>query len=149
VTSTKPPADNITPPSQLSPHDIFGSDEEEEPFGEQEPIGQEPEEDEPERDESYINDFIKGIDERKVAKDPSFSVKSVHPFKIIEYDKDGLKRINPEFAVSNLYQDLYLPQILTRQCAFLLGIRVPYYFVDPEDVLYIHNDKNITKADHL
>jgi hypothetical protein len=80
-------ADNITPPSQISPQDVFGSDEEEEPFKEQEPIGQEPEEEEPEGEgnetDINIDDLIEGINEMKVAKDPSLSMKSVFTFKII------------------------------------------------------------------
>jgi hypothetical protein len=51
-------------------------------------VGEEPET-EGEGDETDINidDLIEGIDYMKVSNDPSFSMKYVFPFKIIEYEQ--------------------------------------------------------------
>jgi hypothetical protein len=96
-----------------------------------------------------LDNLIGSIDKMTVLKNPSFSMNSFHPFNIIQYDRDGLKRINMEFAVSNLHQDFYRPQIHLSQGTFLLGTQIYDYFADPDDVLNSHNDKIITTDDHL
>jgi hypothetical protein len=94
--------------------------------------------------------MIAAVDEMLIIqKSPSFRMKSVFPFNIIWYDRDGIQHINLEFAVSKVHQDLYRPKVNPAQRTFLLGTNVADYFTGAEEIVKSHNDKTIMKDDHL